>query len=109
MPFKRRIDKTRDPVITPPMVSLFEQMKRCSSNAKWWALHGKLWDLYQAALSPRTRPWQWPVIQSPREAEDEGERPEALALWRALNDASREARRAQKAVNSTPVHPAPTG
>jgi hypothetical protein len=91
MPFKRRIDKARDPVITPQMVTIFERMKRCNGK-KWWALHGELFDQYQRALSPRTRPWQWPLVQSPREAEQEGERPAALELWRALNDASREAR-----------------
>lgn len=91
MPFKRRVDKTREPPITPQMVSLFERMKRCN-GARWWQLHGELWDAYQRSLSPRTKPWQWPVIQSPREAEQEGERPAALELWHTLNAASREAR-----------------
>lgn len=29
----------------------------------------------------------WPVVQSPREAAEQGERPEALALWNALAQA----------------------
>src|SRR5262245_22511978 len=91
MPFKRRVDKSRDPTITPEMVSIFERMKRANGK-RYDDLHGTLWDLYMAALAPRVRPWQWPVVQSPREAEEEGERPAALELWHALNQASRETR-----------------
>jgi len=96
MPFKRRVDKTRDPAITPAMLTIFDRM-RYASGRRWWDLHGELFDHYMAALSPHPRPWQWPVTQSPREALEGGERPEALALWRALDQASRAARAARRA------------
>jgi hypothetical protein len=93
MPFKRRVNKQTDTPVTPAMVELFEGMKRCADGGeRWWELHGELWQLFNAALSPRPRPWQWPVVQSPREAQAQGERPEALELWHALDIASREAR-----------------
>jgi hypothetical protein len=80
------------------MVELFDKMKRCGDGSeRWWALHGELWGLFNAALSPRVRPWQWPVVQSPREAAAEGERSEALELWQALDQASREQRAARRA------------
>jgi len=84
------------------MVEIFAQMKRASGE-KWWRLHGELFGVFNEALAPRPRPWQWPVIQSPREAADEGERPEALALWRALDLAAREARREPAAQKRRPL------
>jgi hypothetical protein len=96
VPYKRRADKTKAPQITPRMVELFEAMRRCNGG-KWDRLHGELFDLYCEACAPRPKVWQWPVVQSPAQAAERGERREALELWRALDTAAREARAAERA------------
>jgi len=98
MPFKRRIDKTREPPITPRAVEIFDRMRRCNGE-RWWDLHSDLCD------ELHTKPWQWPCIEDPREANPYPEgapahaswRPdrEAQALWQTLDQASREARAAR--------------
>ena len=95
VPFKRRVSKQSDTPITPAMIRLFEAMRRCNGN-RWDDLHGELFDRYCEACAPRPKVWQWPVVQSPAQAAERGERPAALALWQALNEASREARAARK-------------
>src|SRR5262249_17302059 len=82
--------------VTPEMIRVFDQW-RYASGARRDQLHGELWELYMYACLPKPPVHQWPVIQSPREAEEDGERPEALALWLALADARREARAATDA------------
>ena len=37
MPMKRRIDKTRDPMVTSAMFAVFDKM-RYASGERWWEL-----------------------------------------------------------------------
>jgi len=121
MPFKRRTNKTRDPVITPQMVAIFDRM-RYARGERWDDLHSELWDCYQAALAPaRTRPWEWPLCIDPRA--DTNPYPQGSAawlawhpnerareMWRALDAASRAARAARSKRQpdvSDPQHPPP--
>jgi hypothetical protein len=109
MPGTRRTPIGRSPQlqITPRAIRLFEAMRRCwcicpedrelgtecAGCARWRALHGDLWDELQVPI------WQWPCVEDPRD--DDGKRPEAVALWRELENASREARRQQRAARKT--------
>src|SRR5262245_22941150 len=105
MPFKRRVSKERDPVITPAMIAIFDKM-RYAGGQRYDDLHVELWDAYQAELSVRargTKPWEWPLCIDPRD--DTNPHPKGSAawlawqpnerareMWKALDQARREAR-----------------
>src|SRR5215471_6492695 len=56
MPVKRRVAKTRTPVISERALALFEQMRRCRRGSEqWFALHSAL----HAEVG--AKPWQWPL------------------------------------------------
>jgi hypothetical protein len=115
MPFKRRVSKERDTPITPQMVAVFDQMRRARGERRR-QLHGELFDLYMAALSPHPRPWEWPLCIDPRE--DVNPYPPGTAahlswepnlgaqeMWK-LDQASCEARAARNGSGSTKHPPA---
>jgi hypothetical protein len=114
MPGTRRIPIGRPPlsVITPPMVAIFDRLRYAAFYSdKWWALHGELWNAYQAELGARTgktRPWEWPLCVAAKD--DANPYPvgtpahlswqpdfRAREMWEMLARASCEAREARKA------------
>jgi len=88
----KRVPVTRSPIpqITPRSIELFNAMRQCRCTwrkdrrlgtmcpgcERWWKLHGDLFDELRVPV------WQWPCVENPLEV-DEGNRPEAVALWRA--------------------------
>jgi hypothetical protein len=109
MPTKRvPIGRPPAPRITVKAIKLFEAMRRCADREQWWCLHSDLVD------ELRTAPWEWPVIQNP-DTSGEPNR-EAQERWRALANAARELRRAQRKatrprrapVSSSPPEPPPS-
>jgi len=110
MPFKRRIDKTRESPITPRAIEIFDAMRRCNGD-RWWQLHSELCD------ELHTPPYAWPCVEHPGEANPypadcaahlswQPDR-EAQALWRALDAASREARLAARGNGGVSDQPPP--
>ena len=113
MPFKRRVSKERDPVITPAMIAIFDKM-RYAGGQRQNDLHGQLWDAYQSELSARTgrtKPWEWPLALDPRDdvnpyapgtlahlSWQPNER--ARTMWKTLLDASRQARETRTAARN---------
>jgi hypothetical protein len=75
------------------------ERQECPGCERWWSLHSRL-----AQLLPETRPWHWPVIQSPgaKCPYPEGSpaaaawqpNEEAQARWRVLDAALAEAEQA---------------
>jgi hypothetical protein len=124
MPTNRTpIRRSSQPAITPQMIALFDRMQRARSQEQYDEAHGQLWDCYQMALRPRTRPWEWPLCVDPRD--DVNPYPpgsnayrswqpnlRAQEMWKALDAASREAKRAERearkaATQQPPDQPAP--
>jgi hypothetical protein len=96
MPYKRRHGPTeREPKISARAIEIFDAMRRVNGD-RWWDLHAEL------SVELKTKPWAYPCVQSPNEpnpyppgtAAHLSWRPdaEAVALWQALAQASREAR-----------------
>jgi hypothetical protein len=92
MPYKRKVSKEREFQITDAAVQLFDQMRRCRDEERWWELHHALSDELDC------RPWQFPCIQNPAEPLHPSLRPdpEARELWERLAEASRDRRRAHR-------------
>jgi hypothetical protein len=84
------IGRQRTPQISEKAIKLFHQMRRCRGSDRWWTLQNDLCD------ELRTPVWQYPCIEDPRDADGDGDRPEAQALWRALDQAARELRRQER-------------
>src|SRR5262245_10043902 len=119
MPTKRTpIGRTPIPQIMPRAIELFDAMRRCrctcpphrnpltrcSACDRWWQLQNQLCD------ELRTRPWEYPCIEDPREADGPDDRPEAQERWRLLAEASREAKRQERAARrakDVPEQPTP--
>lgn len=102
MPGTRRtpIDRSRKPQITITAIRLFERMRRCRDDDRWWALHGSLCD------ELGTWPWEWPAIENPaggnphppgtaNHASWEPDE-EARERWRALEAGARELRKRER-------------
>lgn len=85
MPTKRTpIHRHTRRQITPEALRLFRQLRAAETQEKWWAAHNAL----HRELG--CKPWQWPCVASPA-WNDNGVRPEALALWAELEAASDQA------------------
>jgi hypothetical protein len=68
---------------SPLAIELFGKLKAAEDKDEWWEIHNQLHD------ELRCKPWEWPCVQDPDpEVERNYEpRPEALALWAALEGA----------------------
>jgi len=91
--------------ITPKAIQLFDAMRRChctcpknrnpltrcSACDRWWKLQNELRD------ELHTKPWEYPCVEDPREADAPDDRPEAQERWRLLAEAAREAKRQERA------------
>jgi hypothetical protein len=94
------IRRSPSPVITPKALELFEQMRRCRSDERWWKLQNDLCD------ELHTRPWEYPCVEHPDTSNPYPPgtpahlswRPNdrAQEMWKALDAASREAKRAAR-------------
>jgi len=113
MPTKRvPLNRQHQSPVTERAVRLFDAMRhcrctcpqdrdpltRCSACDRWWKLQNELCD------ELRTPVWQYPCVEDPRDGEN---RPAAEALWVALAQASREARREQRAARAKSANGAP--
>ena len=67
---------------TPLALDLFRRLKAAGDNDEWWDIHNALRDVLQC------RPWEWPCVEEPGVERNYEPRPEALALWAALEEAS---------------------
>src|SRR5262245_6934573 len=110
----KRTPINRSPItqVTARSVQLFDAMrrcrctcptprnplKRCSACDRWWRLQNELCDELAAPV------WQYPCVEDPRDGEN---RPAAEALWRALDAASREAPRQERAARKAATQPQP--
>src|SRR5262245_45636877 len=110
----KRTPINRSPItqVTARSVQLFDAMRRCrcispgncnaivrcSACDRWWKLQNALCDELATPI------YQYPCVEDPR---DGGNRPDAEALWRALDAASREARRQERAARKAATQPQP--
>jgi hypothetical protein len=66
---------------TPQALDLFRKLKAAKAaprSGEWWDIH---WLLHQEL---RCKPWEWPCVEEPNIERNYEPRPEALALWTAL-------------------------
>jgi hypothetical protein len=102
-------------VITPAAIEAFERLRAARNKEEWWEAHSALHD------ELRGRPWEWPIVENPREPcpyppgsyaarhwqEQHRANPAPIELWRELQRAAKTARAATGEQSEHAAEPTP--
>jgi hypothetical protein len=76
---RRPINRPQRTRFTPDVLEAFRRLKGTRTQENWWKAH----NILHNAL--RCQPWQWPCVEPPDADRNYEPRPEAVALWRQLD------------------------